>query len=45
LSVGLDEVIAEIPEFQLQHGQQWIVVFSDYYLSQRIVKTLQVPAQ
>jgi AcrR family transcriptional regulator len=21
LSVGLDEVIAEIPEFQLQHGQ------------------------
>lgn len=33
LSVGLDEVIAAIPEFQLQHGQQWVVAFSDYYLS------------
>ncbi|MFT7006000.1 MAG: TetR/AcrR family transcriptional repressor of nem operon [Colwellia sp.] len=34
LSVGLDEVIAAIPEFQLQHGKQWIVAFSDYYLGQ-----------
>ncbi|MFT7414420.1 MAG: TetR/AcrR family transcriptional repressor of nem operon, partial [Methylophagaceae bacterium] len=23
-----------IPEFQLQHGKQWIVAFSDYYLGQ-----------
>ncbi len=34
LSLGLDEVIAAIPEFQLQHGKQWIVAFSDYYLGQ-----------
>ena len=34
LSVGLDEVIAAIPEFQRQHGKQWIVAFSDYYLGQ-----------
>lgn len=34
LSVGLDEVIAGIPEFQLQHGKQWLVAFSDYYLGQ-----------
>ena len=34
LSVGLDEVIAAIPEFQLKHGKQWIVAFSDYYLGQ-----------
>lgn len=34
LSVGLDEVITAIPKFQLQHGKQWIVAFSDYYLGQ-----------
>ncbi|MFT5717980.1 MAG: TetR/AcrR family transcriptional repressor of nem operon [Oleiphilaceae bacterium] len=34
LSAGLDEVIAGIPEFQLQHGKQWLVAFSDYYLGQ-----------
>lgn len=34
LSLGLDEVITAIPEFQLQHGKQWIVAFSDYYLGQ-----------
>jgi AcrR family transcriptional regulator len=34
LSMGLDEVIAAIPDFQFQHGTQWIVAFSDYYLSQ-----------
>jgi AcrR family transcriptional regulator len=34
LTLGLDEVIAAIPEFQRQHGEQWIVVFSDYYLTQ-----------
>ncbi|MFT4798260.1 MAG: AcrR family transcriptional regulator [Candidatus Azotimanducaceae bacterium] len=34
LSAGLDEVIASIPEFQLQHGKQWIKAFSDYYLGQ-----------
>jgi len=34
LSQGLDEVIAAIPEFQIQHGKQWIEAFSDYYLGQ-----------
>ena len=34
LSLGLDEVIAAIPEFQRQHGQLWVVAFSDYYLGQ-----------
>lgn len=34
LSVGLDEVIAAIPDFQDQHGKKWIVAFTDYYLSQ-----------
>ncbi|WP_293752238.1 TetR/AcrR family transcriptional regulator [uncultured Paraglaciecola sp.] len=34
LSVGLDEVITAIPEFQLQHGKQWVAAFSDYYLGQ-----------
>lgn len=33
LSMGLDEVITAIPEFQRQHGKRWIVAFSDYYLS------------
>ena len=32
LAVGLDEVIAAIPEFQQQHGEHWVVAFSDYYL-------------
>jgi AcrR family transcriptional regulator len=32
LSVGLDEVISAIPEFQFQNGKQWIVAFSEYYL-------------
>jgi TetR/AcrR family transcriptional repressor of nem operon len=34
LSVGLDEVIIAIPEFQRQHGKQWLSAFSAYYLSQ-----------
>lgn len=34
LSVGLDEVITAIPEFQQQYGNQWVVAFSDYYLGQ-----------
>ncbi|NQZ51852.1 MAG: TetR/AcrR family transcriptional regulator [Moritella sp.] len=34
LSMGLDEVITAIPEFQRQHGKQWIVAFSEYYLGQ-----------
>jgi AcrR family transcriptional regulator len=32
LSIGLDEVITAIPDFQQQHGKQWIVAFADYYL-------------
>jgi TetR/AcrR family transcriptional repressor of nem operon len=34
LSVGLDEVITAIPEFQRQYGKQWVVAFADYYLGQ-----------
>jgi AcrR family transcriptional regulator len=34
LSVGLDEVITAIPEFQLEHGKEWLAAFSDYYLGQ-----------
>lgn len=34
LSTGLDEVIAAIPNFQLQYGKEWIRTFSDYYLGQ-----------
>lgn len=34
LAAGLDEVLTAIPEFQLQHGNQWMVAFSDYYLGQ-----------
>ncbi len=32
LKLGLDEVVAAIPNFQLEHGKQWIVAFSEYYL-------------
>lgn len=35
LSIGLDEVITAIPEFQRQHGKRWIVAFSGYYLGQK----------
>lgn len=34
LSIGLDEVIAAVPNFQAEHGKQWIKAFADYYLSQ-----------
>jgi AcrR family transcriptional regulator len=34
LSVGLDEVIAAIPKFQLHHETEWVAAFSDYYLGQ-----------
>jgi AcrR family transcriptional regulator len=34
LAMGLDEVIAAVPEFQQQNGEEWIVAFSGYYLSQ-----------
>jgi AcrR family transcriptional regulator len=34
LALGLDEVITAIPELQRHHGKQWLVAFSDYYLSQ-----------
>lgn len=32
LSIGLDEVIAAIPNFRSKHGKQWIEAFSGYYL-------------
>jgi len=34
LALGLDEVIAAVPNFQQQHGKQWLIAFCDYYLSQ-----------
>ncbi len=32
LEQGLDEVIDAIPTFQRDHGNQWVVAFTDYYL-------------
>ncbi|MEH6404165.1 MAG: TetR/AcrR family transcriptional regulator [Sneathiella sp.] len=32
LKAGLDEVIAAIPVYQSEHGANWVVAFSDYYL-------------
>ncbi len=32
LDVGLDEVIAAVPEYQRQHGSDWLRQFADYYL-------------
>lgn len=32
LEIGLDEVIAGIPEFQREHGLAWVEAFADYYL-------------
>jgi TetR/AcrR family transcriptional regulator, transcriptional repressor for nem operon len=32
LAHGLDEVIAGIPEFQREHGANWVSAFADYYL-------------
>jgi len=32
LALGLDEVIAGIPEFQREHGANWVSAFADYYL-------------
>lgn len=34
LSVGLDEVIAAIPHFRKEAGDQWIQALADYYLGQ-----------
>lgn len=34
LSVGLDEVIAAIPTFQINYGDRWIEEFSRYYLGE-----------
>ena len=35
LTVGLDEVIAAVPKFQQQHGQDWLHEFCHYYLGKR----------
>ena len=32
LVAGLDEVIAAVPEYQRQHGQDWLKQFAEYYL-------------
>ncbi|MBL4629817.1 MAG: TetR/AcrR family transcriptional regulator [Paraglaciecola sp.] len=32
LATGLDEVITAVPIFQAEHGKQWIIAFTDYYL-------------
>ena len=33
LATGLDEVIEAIPQFQVEHGLDWVKAFADYYLS------------
>lgn len=33
LIAGLDEVIESIPQFQKQHGLNWVQAFTEYYLS------------
>lgn len=35
LTVGLDEVIAAVPDFQQQHGRDWLHEFCHYYLGKR----------
>jgi AcrR family transcriptional regulator len=32
LEAGLDDVIAAIPEYQSEHGADWVKAFVDYYL-------------
>lgn len=32
LELGLNEVIAAIPQFQKEHGAKWVAAFADYYL-------------
>lgn len=32
LELGLDEVIGAIPQYQSEHGADWVRVFADYYL-------------
>ena len=32
LAAGLDEVIHAIPQFQVEHGLDWVKAFADYYL-------------
>ncbi len=32
LALGLDEVMVGIPEFQREHGANWVSAFADYYL-------------
>lgn len=32
LERGLDEVIAAIPQYQSEHGSDWVEAFADYYL-------------
>jgi TetR/AcrR family transcriptional repressor of nem operon len=34
LATGLDEVIESIPNFQADFGEDWVVGFADYYLSE-----------
>ncbi|WP_455211110.1 TetR/AcrR family transcriptional regulator [Kaarinaea lacus] len=34
LEVGLNEVIAEIPRLQQEHGKNWVKAFAEYYLSE-----------
>jgi len=34
LNQGLEDVIAAIPEFQRQHGTNWVKAFAEYYLGQ-----------
>ncbi len=41
LAAGLDEVIEGVPEFQRQHGSDWIKAFVDYYLGKPHRKDLE----
>ena len=35
LAAGLDEVIDAVPKFQNEHGSEWILAFTDYYMGKR----------
>ena len=41
LDVGLDEVIEAIPNFQKEHGADWVEAFAEYYLGKRHRRDLE----
>lgn len=40
LAAGLDEVIEAVPQYQLEHGLDWVKAFADYYLGESHRKDL-----